>query len=325
MMVGQINRFQMEKFISITIDVDTVSTLFPASGHSGLEDTSFTAGLERFLKLFKKYGVQATFFLVGKDLEDEKNGAIVKEIASEGHEIANHTMNHIQSFHKLPDQKIIEEIAKTEKIIHDTTGVKVKGFRAPGWNTDRRVLEILSERNYLYDTSVFPTSIMPLAKLIHYRKTKNLPPLRRSTMGSIKNMFASRNIYEPKLNKKKSGTDGILEFPVTTVPVFRVPFFGTMIFEIGMPYITAFYRFVKTQKMINFSLHLAELCDKNSDFDIAILSKDINKGYVPKCLHVGIAEKIKMFETLFGKFRNDFTFITMKDAVKFYRSNRTYY
>ncbi len=307
----------MDKLLSITIDVDTVSTLFPDIADRNWRDKTFRNGVERFLKLFKKFDIKATFFLVGNDLKDEGNIAIVREIIAEDHEVANHTMNHIQSLHKLPHDEILSEVGNAEDIIKKTTGVAVCGFRAPGWNVSKKVLHILEERNYKYDSSVFPTFIMPIAKGLHYAKTKDVPPIRRSTMGSITNMFAPRKLYNPINKKNRNSSEDLIEYPLTTVPYLRLPFFGTMVFEYGLSYFDLFYRLVTSQKLVNFSLHLAELCDKDNDFDSAILNQGVNKGYVPKCLNVSIDEKVELFETIFSRFKRDFDFVTMKEAVEY--------
>lgn len=312
----------MKKYLSITIDVDTIGTLFPEQAVEDIKDDTFVNGLQRFLDIFNKYGVKATLFVVGKDLLLKKNIDILKLFAAEGHELANHTMNHIQGFYLLPEQSIIEEITNTENIIEETTGVKICGFRAPGWNADRSVLKILAGKNYLYDASVFPTIVMPAAKLTHYLKTRRLPKIQRVTMGPISNMFARSRIHRNG-NDDKTGeaNSGFFEVPLTTSSVLRLPFFGTMVFEFGMSYFNLLYRSIRKQKFVNFSLHLAELADKNNDFDPSVLDTRCNKGYIPKCLHMEAGEKLDILEEILQKFSRDFEFLTLKNAVEYFRKD----
>ncbi len=304
----------MNKFLSITIDVDTVGSLFPE--HEVRDDT-FHNGLERFLNIFKQFNVNATFFVVGKDLHHspQKNIEILKKIHDAGHEIANHTMNHEQGFHLLSKEQKLHEIEENEKVIKSNIGVNISGFRAPGWNIDRETIQILSEKNYLYDSSIFPTTVMPAAKLMHYLSTRNLSSKsQRTTMGPISNMF-----FPSKIHVVSSDSNGVKNdicvYPLSTTSFLRFPFFGTMIFEYGMLYFNTFYRFIKNQKMVNFSLHLAELCDKKTDFLPDILDRSKTKGYIPKCLYMNLPRKLDMFEEIFKQFSIDFDTLTMKEAV----------
>jgi len=297
----------MDKFVSITVDVDSVSSLFP---FAEIEDNSFKKGLERFLDLFGRYNIKATFFIVGKDLKIDGNLQVIKELINQGHEIASHSMNHVQGISLLSKEDKVKEISEVERIVLDKTGEKVKGFRAPGWNIDTEILEILSERNYLYDSSIFPTSLIPAFKIVHYMKNRKMPKIQRKTMGSFTSMFKPTKIYQIK--------DGFFEFPITTVPFVRFPFFGTMIFEYGMFYFNLFYRPVKLRKFVNFEFHLAELVDKETDFDKKILNVTENKSYIPKCLNMDLSSKVKRYEQMLKKFSENFEFVTVKDAVKIY-------
>lgn len=306
----------MIKRASITIDVDTIDTLFPALRDYGTRDKTFVNGLQRFLDLFEKYGIKATLFVVGKDMLNDENVAIVKEFVSKGHEIANHTMNHIQGLRHLSYFEKLDEILDAHDLLEEKTGVEIHGFRAPGWNADNDVLNILYENNISYDSSIFPTIVTPLAKAIHYRKTKKLGILQRSTMGPFRFMFAPNMIHRTKLKvTKELGPRKMPEYPLTTVPFLRLPFFGTMVFEYGISYFDIFYQIVKRKNFVNFSLHLAELSDKKNDYNSSFLSSRERIGYIPKCLHMDIDKKIEILEHIFESFRKDFEFVTMYDAI----------
>jgi len=304
------------KSVSITIDVDTIDTLFPALRDYGTNDKTFVNGLQRFLDLFEKYGIKATLFVVGRDMLKEENVVIAKEFIAKGHEIANHTMNHIQGLRHLSYFEKLDEIIDAHDLLEEKTGVEIHGFRAPGWNADNDVLSILCENNLGYDSSIFPTIVTPLAKAIHYHKTKKLGILQRSTMGPFRFMFAPNKIHRTKLKViKEFKPRKISEYPLTTVPFLRLPFFGTMVFEYGVSYFDFFYKIVRQKKFVNFSLHLAELTDNKNDFEPSIFSSGVRMGYIPKCLHMDIDKKIEILEHIFESFSKDFEFVTMYDAI----------
>lgn len=81
------------------------------------------------LDILKEKQVKATFFTVGKHVEDYPQ--VAKRIVNEGHDIANHTYSHrelVRSTRKI----IIDELKKTDDAISKVTGVnKISFFRPP--------------------------------------------------------------------------------------------------------------------------------------------------------------------------------------------------
>ena len=70
------------------------------SGRNKLIALTFDDGpglnTEEILKILDDKQVKATFFMLGNSIE--KRPDLVKEVYSKGHEIANHTYNHINFF-----------------------------------------------------------------------------------------------------------------------------------------------------------------------------------------------------------------------------------
>lgn len=83
----------------------------------------------------KERNVRAAFFLVGENIKGHED--IVKRMHDEGHIIGNHTYTHV-ILTKIPQEKALEEIYNTNKIIEEITGEKVKYIRPPcgEWNND---------------------------------------------------------------------------------------------------------------------------------------------------------------------------------------------
>lgn len=101
--------------------------------------------LDDILIILNKYNVKATFFVMGKWITyTDDNKEKLNRIKEGGHEIGNHSYIH-PNFSKLSNEKIEEEIMKTEKIIKDTVGVKSKLFRFPsGDYSESAVKKVLS-------------------------------------------------------------------------------------------------------------------------------------------------------------------------------------
>ncbi|MBR3928021.1 MAG: polysaccharide deacetylase family protein [Clostridia bacterium] len=83
-----------------------------------------------WMDLMDEYGVKATFFVTGKFAS--KNQAVLQEILDRGHEIGNHSYNHVPMGGMTHDE-VLAEILPTNQIIYEATnGYVPKYFRAPG-------------------------------------------------------------------------------------------------------------------------------------------------------------------------------------------------
>ncbi len=75
------------------------------------------------------YGAKATFFLIGDQIE--KNKDVVQRQHDEGHTVASHTWNHYQP-KNLTTQQMFEHKAMFDQLLKDTIGLPVPYMRAPG-------------------------------------------------------------------------------------------------------------------------------------------------------------------------------------------------
>lgn len=98
------------------------------------------------LEVLREYGVKATFFLIGKCAAD--NPEIVKEIAQDGHELANHTYSH--TFLKdLTLAACCKEVNDTARVLQEITGDTPHLFRPPGGSYSDAKLSAISEMGYV--------------------------------------------------------------------------------------------------------------------------------------------------------------------------------
>ena len=209
----------------IQIDVDGLWVIFQHFGfeHSCSEDLLYESALPGFLDFFDAHNVKATLFVVGKDLQTPFKVKLLKKAVENGHEIANHTMNHAEGFSFLPLDKKIKEIEDAERIIRDTLGVNVKGFRTPSNDVDSETLKILEDRGYTYDSSLLPTYYGPLLKKLKFASLK--VPRKDHYLGKCAYGFAPLEPYHPAYETIwKKGEMKIIEIPITTMPWLRMPF-----------------------------------------------------------------------------------------------------
>ena len=83
---------------------------------------------EIILAQLQKYSVKSVFFCVGKNVDSYSS--LVKEIISEGHTIANHTLNHTK-INRLSKTERLNEIKNCTKIINEKLSYDVQYFRPP--------------------------------------------------------------------------------------------------------------------------------------------------------------------------------------------------
>ena len=91
----------------------------------------------KVLELLKMYNFKATFFLIGNKIEE--NSSIVKEIINQGHTIGNHTFSHSNNFGFLKTNEVINDLKKTNKIIENFHGLKMKLYRPAFGVTNPRI------------------------------------------------------------------------------------------------------------------------------------------------------------------------------------------
>lgn len=143
----------------IHVDLDGATDIFFVHGwkYRDTEDPLFETGFRRCLDLFEARDIRATFFVIASSLAKPRKRALIDEAVRRGHEIASHTVTH-RVLRNLSSQDKRAELADSRTMIESALGVRVKGFRAPGYRIDRECYELLAELGYEYDVSAFPSA-----------------------------------------------------------------------------------------------------------------------------------------------------------------------
>lgn len=127
------------------------------------------------LDVLKKHKIRATFFITG--IWAETFPELVKHIASDGHEIGNHSYAH-KDMTKISCEEIKKSIIKTEKIILNIAGLNTRPlFREPYGAWNRKVLKAVGDAGYGYSIywSIDPIDWQePHTKVIVQRILKKL-------------------------------------------------------------------------------------------------------------------------------------------------------
>jgi len=146
----------------LTFDFDAMSVWIGSANM--LDRTSLSRGefgavvaMPRILDLLSEHGVKATFFVPGHTALAFPS--IVRDIAID-HEVGHHGWVH-EDPRSLDRAGEIEVLEKGLDALDRAAGVKPVGYRSPGWSLSAHTLDLLSERDFIYDSSDFAGDYYP--------------------------------------------------------------------------------------------------------------------------------------------------------------------
>jgi hypothetical protein len=213
----------MKPYASLSLDLDNQWAYMKTHGDAGWQSypSYFDAIVPRILGFLAARRLTITFFIVGQDAALPANRASLASIAAAGHEIGNHSFNHEPWLHLYSAQELDRELFRAEEAIEAATGVRPRGFRGPGFSLSEETLEALVRRGYDYDATVFPNLLNPLARAYLFstsRLTDEQKKQRSALFGTWKDAFRPVRPFQWRLAAGR-----LLEIPVTTLPLFKVP------------------------------------------------------------------------------------------------------
>jgi peptidoglycan/xylan/chitin deacetylase (PgdA/CDA1 family) len=172
----------MSTTVCLTFDFDAYSlwiTTLKLVSATPLSRGEYAArvGVPRVLDVLAKHGIQATFFVPGHTAEAFPTQ--VREIAKRGHEVAAHGYLHETPVGLSRDGENAI-LARAEDVLTEVIGQKPAGYRSPAWDLSEHTIELLSERGYLYDSSLMLDDFRP-----HWARTGDrLHPDNRFVRGA---------------------------------------------------------------------------------------------------------------------------------------------
>lgn len=216
---------QRKPVASVSLDLDNQWSYLKTHGDAGWKDypSYFPIFVPHVLRELRRRELTITFFVVGQDAALQKNEEYLQAIADAGHEIGNHSFHHEPWLQLYSRAEIENEILRTEDELVRVTGVRPRGFRGPGFSWSPTLLEVLQANGYRYDASTLPTYLGPLARAYYFHTAKlsaEEKNLRKELFGKFRDGLRPVRPYYWRLNAK----DHLLEIPVTTMPLFKVPF-----------------------------------------------------------------------------------------------------
>ncbi len=204
---------------TISVDVDPVDLHLAGYGITGItpDPLAYSVALPRLVQLFRRAGVRATFFVVGRDAQ--ANPGPIAAVAAAGHEIASHTFSHPFAFSRLSPAAMRDELVASRNVLESSSGATVTGFRAPNFDLDARGIAALIESGYRYDASAYPTPLLLPARMFM--------ALKGGDIGRTLQLRCWPFTLEREPHRWICDGRSLIEFPLTVSRGLRLPVYHT--------------------------------------------------------------------------------------------------
>jgi len=222
---------------------------------------------QRYLEFLQRHNAKATFFVVGNVAR--KYPSLLREIITDGHEIASHSDKHIQ-INKQTPKEFLEDLTRNLDALYTAGAENVIGYRAPTFSLTRQTqwaYERLSESGFKYSSSVLP---------------------------------AANPLFGWKeFGRKPKYVQGIYEIPITlhAIPFLPLPLVGGVYFRvIPYPLINYSARYhLKQGSPITMYLHPYDIDTCQEHF----MHPDLdNKKYLNYLMYLNRSKVLKKLESL---------------------------
>ncbi len=288
----------MQSTAAISIDVDAARLYraihgLPAGADE--DDPIYRLAMPRFFELMHEAKLPATVFLVGQDVQ--KHADVLAPLAGQAFELGNHSFRHDYGLSRRPLSKIAQDLrAAHEALTTLFPDKEVCGFRAPGYNVSRALLEAVQSLGYRYDSSLLPAPMYYVLRRTLLAQQRLKGRVSASIAGDARAFLGPLVPYRmtPRAPWRVDAKGPLVEVPIACASRLRFPLMGTT--WVCLP---AALRSMLLRRALarlpcfNFEMHAIDLLDK-SDF-----SPEDELPHVQRDLAVPAPQKWKAFAHLF--------------------------
>jgi hypothetical protein len=296
---------------SLSLDLDNLWTYLKTHGEPNWDSASSYLDilLPLVLDLLDRHNLKCTFFVVGRDLENQADLPFLRDIIERGHEVGNHSYNHEPWMQDYDEEHLTEELERTHALLTEKLGAKPVGFRGPGFCYSRTLLGVLAKMGYAFDASTLPSVLGPIARLYYFTSSsmsRGERETRKELFGKLSDGFQP---LHPFMWDTRHGQ--ILEIPVTTVPLFRTPF--------HMSYLLWLSRYSKlaSQAYLELAIQLCRLSGVGPSFllhPLDLLGKeDVPQLHFFPGMDLPRAYKIDFFERVLNRLKRSFDLLPLSE------------
>jgi len=306
----------VKRICAVSVDVDPIRCYYHIHGLGQppprLRDVIIQRALPRFVELFGRRKMPATFFLVGSDLDDEVGRGAAAALAKKGFELGNHTDTHPYEFARLDRARIKDEIARAHEKIAGAAGKEAApvGFRAPGYDLSADALEVLAQLGYRYDSSMFPSPPYWLAKAGVMAAMAAGGKKSGSVIGDPRALLAPTNPYRPHVRAPwRRGQSPLVELPIAVAPGLRMWMIGTSIVLLPTPVRAWLLELMRRRPFFNLELHGIDLADADADgipAELVAKQPDLRRS---------LDEKLRALEATLDRLAPEYEFLPLREVA----------
>jgi peptidoglycan-N-acetylglucosamine deacetylase len=251
--------------VAVSVDLDAPLDYYRFYRAAGAPPSGpfLVEALSRLGDLFGELGIRATFFAIGRDAGEPGVAAALRRLRAAGHEIANHTAEHPHAFADLDPGSMAGEIDRGREALEQAVGEAIVGFRCPAYDVCPQVLELLLDRGYRYDSSLLPSPfLLPMRWLIQAKARRWAVGLGELSHGWAPRAprYWQRSRGRLVASSARPGGPALLELPLSVLPGWRFPFYGTLTQAYGYEFFARGLAALRRERLpINYSLHAAEI------------------------------------------------------------------
>lgn len=299
------------RLASVSVDLDEIPNYYEIHGLG--EPEGAAAGLVYDLALTRLREVAAagrfplTLFTIGRDVARPEARDGLRASAHEGHEIANHSLDHRYDLVRLGRDEIARQVGEGARVIEEATGQRPVGFRAPGYTISDEVFGVLAELGVTYDSSVFPCPAYFAAKAAAIGAIAVRGRASRSIVDTPKVLLAPTRPYRVGTPYWKRGS-GMLEIPVQVTRGLRLPFIGTSVTLAGPARARLLAKMCIGEPLVNLELHGIDVLDAHDGLEAL-------RPHQPD-VRVAHARKLETILAVVDELRSaGYAFVTMREAA----------
>jgi hypothetical protein len=301
----------MKPIASLSLDLDNKWSYMKTHGDAGWDayPSYLDLLIPRVLGLLKKHELTITFFVVGQDAAIESNRASLATLSAAGHEIGNHSFKHEPWLHLYTDAEIETELRSAQEAIEKVTGYRPAGFRGPGFSCSLATLTTLKRLGYSYDASTFPTFLGPLGRLYYFMHSS----LSKAELKTRKQLFGKFTEGFRPLKPYRWRTDAgeLIEIPVTTMPLFKVPIHASYILYLSCYSEVLAFAYLRTALWLcrvtgtppSILLHPLDFLGGDDEKDLSFFP----------AMNLSGEKKMAIMDRIFAILRESFEVVPMKD------------
>ncbi len=262
---------------SVSIDLDEIGCYSQIHGlrSDPQRHPVYDVALGRIRRFAADLALPLTLFVIARDLDRPDNARGLRELVSDGHEIGNHSLDHLYDLTRRSQVEQERQVSDANASVKAVLGVTPTGFRAPGYTVTDELLGIVRACGLSYDSSVFPCPPYFAAKAARLLRMKLVHQRSHAILDTPRVLRAPSVPYRIGAPYWVPG-NGLLEMPIQVAGPLRAPFIGTALSLLGPSAARLLTRTLIGSTFVNLELHGIDFLEaKDVPLEVAAAQPDV--------------------------------------------------